>query len=95
MFDYRVKITLTKKAEAKVKAIATIIIDEMIELHNIRVINSNNGLFVGFPQNKGKDAEGNDKWYDEIWFIGERGKEFKDQLTQKIMDAYYRWKDQN
>ena len=39
---------------------------------NFTVMNGKNGLFVSLPSHKGKDKEGADKWYNDV-FIEDKG----------------------
>lgn len=93
MFDYRVEIRMVPNPESKVAAVASIVIDEMLKLHSMKIIRGPNGLFVSPPASKGKDSEGNEKYYDEIQFYGERGLEAKHKIYQLIIDEYYRRKE--
>ena len=45
-----------KNAKTKVKAFAHIILNGALRLGGLRVIEGENGLFVGYPSEKGKDG---------------------------------------
>ena len=51
-----------KKVEEKgaVKGYATIILDDSLAIHNIRLIESKDKMFIAFPSQKGNDG----KYYD-------------------------------
>ena len=52
-----IRIRLVKKEDLKLKAVASITIDGCFVVHEIRVIEANNGLFVAMPSRKTPDGE--------------------------------------
>lgn len=52
-----VRIRLTKKDDVKLKAIASITIDDCFVIHEIRVIEGEKGLFVAMPSRKTPEGE--------------------------------------
>ena len=65
----------------KIRAFFDLETDEGFTLKGFKLIESVNGLFVGFPSEKNeKDGE----YYDTIW----AEKELKDKLTQMVKNAY-------
>lgn len=55
-----VKIRKVGNSEGKLKAIASIVIDNSIAIHDIRIIDGDKGLFIGMPARKFSDGEFND-----------------------------------
>jgi len=51
---------------------------------NCKVNKGSNGLFVGLPSRLGKDKEGKDRWWKEV-FIKEEA--FK-KVNEKVVEAY-------
>ncbi|PDB12303.1 septation protein spoVG, partial [Listeria monocytogenes] len=45
------------ETDGRMKAIASITLDEEFVVHDIRVIDGNNGLFVAMPSKRGVDGE--------------------------------------
>ena len=64
----------------KVKGFLTIKTSEGFEMKNFKLVEGENGLFIGAPSQKGKDQDGNDKWYDMVWIP----KELNEQLVELV-----------
>ena len=45
------------EAEGKMKAIVSVTFEEMFVVHDVKVIEGNEGLFVAMPSRKGSDGE--------------------------------------
>lgn len=67
-------------AESKLKAFADIAIGDFI-VKGFRIIKGQKGLFLGFPQEKGKDG----KWYNVFW---PKTKEARQDVTEVVLAAY-------
>lgn len=52
-----VRIRMVTKDEAKLKAVATMTIDECFVVHDIKVINGKDGLFISMPNRKTPEGE--------------------------------------
>ena len=52
-----VRIRLTKKDDVKVKALASMTIDDCFVIHEIRVIEGDKGLFVAMPSRRTPEGE--------------------------------------
>lgn len=64
------------QSSGNTKAFATITFGDVVEVKGIKVVNGSRGLFVSFPQTKGKDkATGEDKWYPDMIFHEDRNPE--------------------
>jgi len=66
--------------ESKVRAIASIVIEESIAIHGFKVIETAKGLFVGMPSSKYKDE------YQDICHAITA--ESRDQINEAILTAY-------
>lgn len=77
--DIRVK--LLKKDDSKRKAIVSITIDECFVVHEIRVIESEKGLFVAMPSRKTATGEFKDTAHPI-------DSATRDQLDKSILAAY-------
>lgn len=52
-----VKIRLTTAQNPKLKAFATIIIDDCFAIHDVKVIDGESGIFVAMPSKKSPEGE--------------------------------------
>ena len=52
-----VRIRKVKKDDSKLKAVASITIDDVFVVHDIKVIDSNDGNFIAMPSRKTPDGE--------------------------------------
>lgn len=52
-----VRIRLVNKADSKLKAVASITIDNSFVVHDIKVIDGNEGEFIAMPSRKTNDGE--------------------------------------
>jgi stage V sporulation protein G len=66
--------------DSKLKAFADIAIGDFV-VKGFRVVQGQKGLFLGFPQEKGKDG----KWYNVLW---PKTKEARQDLTDLVLSAY-------
>ena len=71
---------MTKGSWGKIRAFFDLQTQEGFTIKGFKLVEGINGLFVGFPSQKGSD----DEYYDTIW--AER--ELKDQVTQMAVKAY-------
>ncbi len=76
-----VKIRLIKKDETKLKAVASIVIEDSIALHDIKIIENDNGMFIAMPAKKTENGT-----YRDI--VHPINKDTRDMLTNIILDAY-------
>lgn len=66
--------------DTKVKAFVDISLGGVV-IKGLRVVDGEQGLFVGMPAHQGKDG----KWYDTVY---PSTKEIKQQLNDAILSAY-------
>lgn len=59
-----------KKEHPKVRANGSFIYGGVVKVR-YTLMNGSNGLFVSLPGRKGKDAEGKDKWYSDVYVLDE------------------------
>lgn len=70
----------------RLKAVASIIIDDCFVVHEIRVIDGDNGLFIAMPSRKISDGEFKD--------IAHPIKtEAREELEKAVIDAYNNYKE--
>jgi hypothetical protein len=92
MFSYEVNVR--KINSAKLKGVASIIIEGIMEIDGFKIIEGSNGLFVSVPSHKGsvmEDGQRVEKYFDDVKFKGEDGllfsKELKDSILSSFMNA--------
>lgn len=52
-----IRIRLINKSESKLKAVASIVIDDCFVIHDIKVLEGNQGSFVAMPSRKTPDGQ--------------------------------------
>jgi stage V sporulation protein G len=66
--------------DTKLKAFVDISLGGVI-IKGLRIVDGNNGLFVGMPRHQGKDG----KWYNTVY---PTTKEIQKQLSDLVLTAY-------
>ena len=72
--------------------VAVVTIEDLMEIEGFKIINGSKGLFVSVPSHKGtvqEDGVSVEKYFDDVRFPGEAGKEFGDELKAAILTAYH------
>lgn len=69
------------KTESKVKALATVVFNDALAVHGIKVIQGNNGLFVAMPSRKGKE----DEYFDVVHPVTA---ELRTRLQDLVLESY-------
>lgn len=72
---------MVSKEEAKLKAVASITIDECFVVHDIKVISGKDGLFISMPSRKTPEGE-----YKDI--VHPINTETREMIKDAIMVAY-------
>lgn len=76
-----VKVNKLKDKENKLKGVATIVINDLLAIHDIRIIEGDNGLFIAMPSRKTAIGE-----YKDI--VHPINKETRDLFTTAIIEEY-------
>lgn len=76
-----IRIRLVKKDDGKLKAVASITIDECFVVHDIKVIQGNEGYFISMPSRKTPDGE-----YKDI--VHPINTETREQIRDAVLKAY-------
>ena len=90
MFSYTINVRKINSA-SKLKGIASIIIDDIMEIDGFKIIEGSNGLFVSVPSHKGtvvEDGQKVEKYFDDIRFKNEDGLIFSKELKDSILNSY-------
>ncbi len=77
-----VRIRLVNKEDNKLKAVASITIDNCFVVHDIKVIEATDGVFIAMPSRKTNDGE-----YKDI--AHPLNTETRETLKKAILTAYY------
>ena len=77
-----VRIRLVNKGDNKLKAVASITIDECFVVHDIKIIDSAEGAFIEMPSRKTNDGD-----YKDI--AHPLNTATRDNLKKAILTAYY------
>lgn len=89
MFSYRIKVR--KINSPKLKGVATLTIDDVLEVDGFKIIDGSKGLFVSVPSHKGtimEDGVKVEKYFDDVRFPGEQGAEISQEIKQAILSEY-------
>ncbi len=76
-----VRVRLVSKEDTKLKAVASITIDDCLVVHDIKIINGKDGLFISMPSRKTPDGE-----YKDI--VHPINTETREELKNTILEAY-------
>lgn len=76
-----VKIKLIEGSQTKLKAIASITIDDAISIHDIKILDGDKGIFIAMPSRKNSAGEFKD-------IVHAINSETRAILTDKILEEY-------
>lgn len=76
-----VRIRLVKKDDGKLKAVASITIDDCFVVHDIKVIEGAEGYFISMPSRKTPDGE-----YKDI--VHPINTQTREQIRDAVLEAY-------
>jgi|TARA_Y100000034_G_scaffold121453_1_gene165677 stage V sporulation protein G len=91
MFSYSISVRRINNQNSKLKAFATVTIDDILDLEGFKIIDGSKGLFVSVPSHKGnvmEDGISVEKYFDDIRFKGEEGIAFAEELKAAIINEY-------
>ena len=76
-----VRVRIVKKDDSKLKAVASVTFDECFVIHDIQVIEGNEGYFIAMPSRKTNDGE-----YKDIAHPIKT--DTREELIKVILDAF-------
>ena len=76
-----VRVRLVAKEELKLRAVASITIDECFVIHDIKVIEGKDGLFISMPSRKTPDGEFKD-------IVHPINTETREMIKTAVLEAY-------
>ena len=72
---------MVAKEDSKLKAIASFTIDEVFVVHDVKVLEGNNGLYIKMPQKQSPNGE-----YRDI--AHPTNTETREQISSAVLSAY-------
>ena len=76
-----IRVRLVKKDDSKLKAVASITIDDCFVVHDIKVIQGSEGFFISMPSRKTPDGE-----YKDI--VHPINTDTREQIRDAVLSAY-------
>lgn len=76
-----IRIRLVQKEDSKLKAVASMTIDDCFVVHDIKVIEGQEGYFIAMPSRKASDGE-----YKDI--VHPINTETREQIIGLVLDAF-------
>ena len=76
-----IRVRLVDKEDSKLKAVASFTIDDCFVVHDIKVIEGKDGLFISMPSKKTPDGE-----YKDI--VHPINTETREEISREILEAY-------
>ncbi len=76
-----VRVRLIKKDEGKLKAVASVTIDDCFVVHDVKIIEGNEGCFIAMPSKKTPDGE-----YKDI--VHPLNTETREMLGKRVLAEY-------
>ena len=76
-----VRVRLVKKDDSKLKAVASITIDDCFVIHDIKVIKGTEGLFISMPSRKTPEGEFKD-------IVHPINTETREKISKQVIEAY-------
>lgn len=82
----KVRIDELKPSHSSVCAVCTVIIDNELAIHQIKVVRGKNGLFVTFPNNGAVSGQDGKVKYNDI--VHPTTNEFRVAMVDAVLQAY-------
>ena len=76
-----VRVRLVNKDDSKLKAVASITIDDCFVVHDVKVIDGNDGFFIAMPSRKTADGEFKDVAHPIK-------SETRNEIIESVLEAY-------
>lgn len=83
-----VKIRMVNAENSKLKAVASLIIDDCLAVHDIKIIDGDNGEFIAMPSRKTPSGEFKD-------IAHPINSDTREVMRKAIIDAYHRALEEN
>ena len=76
-----VRVRLVKKEDSKLKAVASITIDNCFVVHDVKIISGTEGLFISMPSRKTPEGEFKD-------IVHPINTETRERISAAVLEAY-------
>lgn len=76
-----VRVRLVNKDDSKLKAVASITIDDCFVIHDVKIIDGNDGFFIAMPSRKTADGEFKDVAHPIK-------SETRNEIIESVLEAY-------
>ncbi len=76
-----VRVRLVNKDDSKLKAVASITIDDCFVVHDVKIIDGNDGFFIAMPSRKTADGEFKDVAHPIK-------SETRNEIIESVLEAY-------
>lgn len=76
-----VKVYKTYDSSSKMKSMCNVKIDDMVSINGVKLIQGNNGYFIGMPQYTDK----NGKYHNHCYLVS---KEAKEKVRETVINSY-------
>ena len=83
-----VNVRITESEDSKMKGIASVIVDDCFAIHDIRIIEGDNGLFIAMPSRKTNEG----KYRDVAHPINS---ECRDMFNDAVLTEFKKLKEEN
>ena len=89
-YDITARVNPLHDQSGKVKAMASVTIDNVVAINDLTIVEGKNGAFVGYPQNKDKDGN----FRDIVEFLRKDGKmtpeavELREAISKTLLDLH-------
>ena len=81
--DVQIRLVTTETQTGKLKASASIVIDDAVAIHDIKLIEGNEGVFMAMPSRKTPDGMFRD-------IAHPINSDARAQINKVVLDAYYK-----
>lgn len=83
--DIRIYPVKSNRSDSKTVAFVRLTIADQLAIGDMKIIEGQNGLFVGMPSRQGKDQSGETKYFDVAYPVT---KEAREELQELVLKAY-------
>jgi len=91
-----IRITKFKNPQTRALAVVSIVVDDAVAIHDIKIIDGANGLFVAMPSKPNNNPNCKNKFMDVVHPINPEVREFiTNIILKKFCAEYFEGKDES
>ncbi len=79
------KVHILPNPKSNTLAFVDLLVNENLVIKGVRVCTGKKGPFASFPQSKGKDNEGKEEWYNDVYL---KDKQLDKAMQDVVLKAY-------